>query len=99
MRDLTGAPSNSYSISQFPAIFISIQYAELMGYIVTVSAGENKNLAEIGFDPNYYYSIIEVGNAQDADGNNKQVCKLRNPWVSEETQDAFNQLKQDWPAL
>jgi hypothetical protein len=71
MRDLTGAPSNSYSISQFPAIFISIQYAELMGYIVTVSAGENKNLAEIGFDPNYYYSIIEVGNSQDADGNNK----------------------------
>ena len=64
-----------------------------MSYIVTLSCNNPNNLHEIGFDPNYNYSVLGTGSAKDQDGKNNQILRIRNPWLSEEYQRAWDAQK------
>ena len=61
-----------------------------MNYIVTLSYDKNlgsSELEDIGLNQNYHYAVVDIGNARDLNGQNKQVLKIRNPWVTEEDED------------
>ena len=55
-----------------------------MSYIVTLGSWKPDALASAGFNPNYNYTVVETGSAKDKDGKNKQLLRIRNPWLSEE---------------
>ena len=62
-----------------------------MSFIVTLGSSNPDKLIELGFDPNYNYSVIETGSGTDSEGKNKQILKIRNPWVTEENQEVWEQ--------
>ena len=100
LRDLTGAPSFEFKTSEEDA-WDKILDADINGYIIAAGVSQEDEeqaamLKEIGLVGQHSYGLIKVDVVADADGQNVNIVKLRNPWGSFEWSGDWSDKSDKW---
>ena len=102
MRDLTGAPSQEFELSEEGLYERLLEY-HARDYLMTAGTDEEKNakkLKELGLIEDHSYGVINVKKVTDDLGQDYKLVQLRNPWGSFVWTGDWSSGSQRWtPAL
>ena len=100
LRDLTGAPSFEFSADE-PGAFQKVLDGDKKGYAMLTginqkSHEETERLRELGLASEHSYGLISAAEVIDAQGNQAQLVKLRNPWGNFEWKGRWSDHSDCW---